>query len=399
MSRKKSPFGTSHHDPKASQRLTIEAMQLIAAAHGGRCLSKTYINVSTPLMWQCANKHRWHETPAYVKSGSWCKACAAAVWLKKAQEMAKERGGRCLSDTYVNSRTPMLWQCANKHQWHASQNRTSLGQWCRICVTDKELEAMRRIAGSHGGLCVSDTYVNTEVSLLWECAKGHRWHARPHGIKAGKWCRKCRDDSMRGSLERMQEMAQHHGGQVLSDVYVDNNTKLRWRCVKGHVWEALPRIVVSGSWCRECYFERRRITLEELQRLASTKGGRCLSDTYVDTYTNLIWECNKGHVWQAPPGRIHSRWCPECNNNRKRLGIPKMQELAAKRGGRCLSDIYKNIDTPLSWECIEGHVWQNRPSNVQAGSWCPECRRITLDLRKKLDTFRKKERFSLPNLL
>ncbi|PFH11957.1 hypothetical protein BCF11_4425 [Collimonas sp. PA-H2] len=156
MIQKKTPPSTSLRDPKASQRLTIEAMQQVAATRGGQCLSSAYVNVTTPLLWQCANRHRWHETPAYVKSGSWCKACVAAVWLKKVQEMAKERGGRCLSDIYVNSRTPMLWQCANKHQWHASQNRTSLGQWCRLCVANNELDAMRRIAGEHGGLCLSD---------------------------------------------------------------------------------------------------------------------------------------------------------------------------------------------------------------------------------------------------
>jgi hypothetical protein len=399
MIRRKALISTSLCDSKASQRLTIEAMQQIAVARGGRCLSGAYVNVTTPLLWQCANGHRWDETPAYVKSGSWCKACVASVWLNKVQEMAKERGGRCLSDTYVNSRTPMLWECANKHQWHASQNRTALGQWCRLCVSDKELETMRRIASEHGGLCLSNSYVNTESPLQWECARGHRWHARPHGIKTGKWCRQCRDDNMRGSLERMQELALHHGGQVLSKSYVDNNTKLRWKCAQGHTWESLPRTVASGSWCRKCYFERRRCTLEDVQQLASKKGGFCLSTTYIDGNTDLTWQCGRGHTWQAPSSRIHSRWCPVCNHDSKRLGLSKMQELAAVHGGRCLSVTYKNVNTPLTWQCIEGHIWENRPCNVQSGSWCPECRRIALDQRKKQDTTKKKERFSLRNLL
>ncbi|AMP03481.1 hypothetical protein [Collimonas pratensis] len=116
------------------------------------------------------------------------------------QQLAKKRGGRCLSDIYVNTRTPLLWQCANNHRWQASANCTSFGQWCRYCVADKELKTMRRIASRHGGFCLSDIYINTEIPMLWECIKGHRWHAKPHGIKTGKWCRQCRDDNMRGKM-------------------------------------------------------------------------------------------------------------------------------------------------------------------------------------------------------
>ncbi|MEO6919564.1 MAG: hypothetical protein ABI171_11225 [Collimonas sp.] len=395
MPRIKKQADSKPYDPKASQRLTIEAMQQIAVARGGRCLSKTYVNVTTPLLWQCANKHRWHEMPCYVKSGTWCKDCVAAVWLKKMQVMAKEHGGRCLSKTYVNSKTPLLWQCAGKHQWQASANRTSLGQWCRLCVADKELVAMRRIANELGGRCLSDTYVNTEKSMLWECAKGHRWPATPNRIKVGRWCPKCRYDKKRGSLEGMQALAQQHGGEVLSNVYVGNNSKLRWRCARGHIWESLPRTVTSGSWCPKC--QNRGITLEDMQVLAKAKGGRCLSESYVNILTYLQWQCALGHVWQAKLVNIRRHWCPICNGTR--LSIEQMQEDAQKHGGHCLSKVYKNVFTPLTWQCIEGHIWDAKPAGIRTGSWCPECRRTELDVKKKLDAKKKKKRFSLPNLL
>ena len=41
------------------------------------------------------------------------------------------------------------------------------------------------------------------------------------------------------SIAAMQLMAQEHGGDCLSTFYVNNNTKLRWRCAKGHEWEAI----------------------------------------------------------------------------------------------------------------------------------------------------------------
>ena len=327
--------------------------------------------------------------------------------IEKMQQIAKVRGGVCLSDSYGNNRTPLQWQCARKHQWHASPKVTSQGHWCRLCIAIDVLEELQRIAGEHGGRCLSDAYVNAVAPLLWECTNGHRWHATSQSIARGHWCVQCLSDSMRGSLEQMQALAQQHGGQVLSTTYIDSTTKLRWRCANGHTWETKASHIVSGSWCPTCYLESRRITLEDAQQLAISKGGRCLSDSrvdgntmsYVDGNTMLTWQCADGHIWQAPAKRFRRTWCAACKFEQKRLGLPKMQELAAKHGGRCLSDTYKNVKTSVTWQCIEGHTWESWPTSVQKGAWCPECRRTALDEKKKRDTRKKKKRFSLPKLL
>ncbi|MCP4898302.1 MAG: hypothetical protein GY906_15115, partial [bacterium] len=39
-----------------------------------------------------------------------------------------------------------------------------------------------------GGKCLSDTYINTHTKLLWECKQGHQWEAKPSNIKSGRWC-------------------------------------------------------------------------------------------------------------------------------------------------------------------------------------------------------------------
>ena len=38
-------------------KISIEEMQEIARKRGGKCLSKKYINAHTKLEWQCANGH------------------------------------------------------------------------------------------------------------------------------------------------------------------------------------------------------------------------------------------------------------------------------------------------------------------------------------------------------
>lgn len=65
----------------------------------------------------------------------------------------------------------------------------------------------------------------------------------------------------------------------------------------------------------------------------------------------------------------------------RRLAQPRlhtiefMHETAIKRGGKCLSLIYKGLNEKLEWQCCDGHVWETNPRNVlHHNSWCPTCR-------------------------
>jgi hypothetical protein len=260
-------------------------------------------------------------------------------------------------------------------------------------------EEMKQIAVDRGGLCLSNAYINAATNLHWQCLKKHKWHATPHSIKDGSWCLRCYHDSMRGNLEKVQALAQQRGGQLLSKRYVDSRSQLRWKCAKGHIWQTTAAVVSCGRWCPQCSFDAKRGTIEKMRELAVSKGGFCLSNTYVNNTTSLQWQCAAGHVWRGPPERVRLHWCPKCSFVRLRLGIDKMREIAQERGGRCLSDIYTNVITPLSWQCMEGHTWEAMPVYIRKGRWCPECRRVAQDKQKKLDVSKKKKRFSLPQVL
>ena len=57
-----------------------------------------------------------------------------------------------------------------------------------------------------------------------------------------------------------------------------------------------------------------RITLKDMQELAKGRGGLCLSKEYSGSGNNLRWRCNKGHEWEATPHNIKKdKWCPICS--------------------------------------------------------------------------------------
>jgi len=57
----------------------------------------------------------------------------------------------------------------------------------------------------------------------------------------------------------------------------------------------------------------------------------------------------------------------------KKLNIEEMQKLAKERGGKCLSKKYINNRTKLEWECEKGHIWKATLGTIKRGSWCPIC--------------------------
>lgn len=311
------------------------------------------------------------------------------------RELAKKRHGKCLSDVYVNSRSKLSWECKYGHRWKATPANVACGTWCPKCamvIRAKKfkltIQQMRQLAMARGGKCISETYVNSQTGLLWECKQGHRWVAKPLNIKNGTWCPKCaaanRGKRPKLTIEEMKRIAKKLGGTCLSRNYTNNRTKLLWECKEGHRWEAMPLSIKEGVWCPKCAAARsvqeRRLRIQEMRQLAGNRGGRCLSRVYMCYDTKLVWQCKEGHRWEARANDVRAgTWCPTCGAARsvekRKLTIKQMRQIARGRGGRCLSKTYINNQTKLRWQCKEGHKWSTTPKHIKAGSWCPYCAR------------------------
>lgn len=274
-------------------KLGIATMMALARERGGRCISTLYVNASVPLLWQCANGHRWSAVPASIRKGTWCPDCVGIrrLTIEQMKEMAKSRGGRCLSELYRNSASKLNWRCSAGHEWSAAPLQVKKGHWCPFCarVAPLTLAILQQIAAQRGGRCLSITYVNSSRPLRWNCAAGHEWLARASSIRAGNWCPVCARNQRTG-LAEMREIARERGGMCLSTSYKNASTTLLWICKFGHLWRAAPANVKSGSrrkgsWCRECYNWRRKfhekLSIEAMRDLATTGARACPQDILV----------------------------------------------------------------------------------------------------------------------
>lgn len=429
-----------------SKKGTIEEMKLIAKKKGGECLSLEYISARTNLKWRCADGHEWESVPYSIKKGHWCPYCAGSgkLNIEEMHKIARDRNGKCLSQEYINARTNLKWRCADGHEWKASPDNIKRGKWCPYCSvyvsekicretferlfekrfpkkrpkwlinpeTGKKMELdgycedLKLAFEYQGKQHYEETYFTTRRSLLKQIKldKIKKELCDENDVKLIEITynieydqiptyiiSKCQKQGISvpninlevfdyhsfdiyspSRLEEMHKIARERGGKCLSDNYINANTKLKWRCSEGHDWESVPASIKAGTWCPYCHGNI-KLTIQEMQEIAKTRGGECLSDKYINSQTKLKWRCRERHEWEATPnGIVGGKWCPYCAGIVK-LTIEEMQEIAKSRGGECLSSSYININSKLKWRCSEGHEWEIKPGHVKNGSWCPYC--------------------------
>jgi len=191
------------------------------------------------------------------------------------------------------------------------------------------------------------------------------------------------------TLELVKQIAKDKDGECLSKKYNGCFSKLKFKCNKdGYKWLTTPSTIQQGHWCPKCGQKilseyRKTYTLKDMQNIAQSRNGECLSNLYINSNTHLKFKCNKdGHIWMiTPKNLIKGTWCPKCNINKRKKTIFDMRKMAEKNNGVCLSAKYIDNNTKLKWKCNhDGNIWKASPRSIWLGTWCPICSTLKTEL-------------------
>jgi hypothetical protein len=190
-------------------------------------------------------------------------------------------------------------------------------------VPSNELSELKEVARNKGGDCLSDVYQGIQGSHEFSCSEGHMWTTTASVIKQGGWCPVCKlkvlaDKQRIHSVDSMQAIAEQRGGKFLSTTFNSVNDRYRWSCAANHEWTAAPSDVMKGTWCGSCAKDKYRVTLDVAHSAALQHEGKCLSAEVKDSYSKLKWLCKNGHTWEARLNNVMHKnsWCPQCSKNK-----------------------------------------------------------------------------------
>lgn len=240
-------------------------------------------------------------------------------------------------------------------------------------------------------------------NVWWRCDKAHTWKTSINNrVGQGTGCPACpRKSTPVVTAENnlafvFPDLAREWHQDKNEGLHPDrirpkSNQKFWWRCAKGHEWQAAASSRAAGSGCPFCYgrFATRDNSLagkypELLQEWDYERnGGLSPFEITARTKKKVWWRCSDGHSWQTGTYQRTKlkAICPECLKARPRAKLKKytiveMGNIAAGKGGKCLSTEYKSFEVKLRWQCRDGHEWEARPHNiVKNHSWCPVCAR------------------------
>ena len=427
-----------------------------AEKKGGKCLSIRYINAHTKLQWQCSCKYKWEARPANILKGHWCPKCGGSLRLtiKKLQEKALSKGGKLISKEYKNNKDKLEFLCSEGHKFKLlTNNFYNKDHWCpdcnqhfgeRICrlvleeIFNEDFPPSYPIwlKNSRGNQMEFDGY-SEKNNLAFEHQGEQHYSDKTHYLFTKQSLEQRKKDDRRKKylakkngvmliiipqvgnrlkhddvvsfiikklraigfkipkrkekiklnykaayqkkgvkkIEEAKKTAEIKKGLLLSEYWMGSEKELLWECEKGHQFAMILRSVKKGGWCSECQPVRNRYTIEDMKNIAHDRNGECISRKYFGAHELLKWKCENGHKWENTPTNIRKgQWCPHCSRKVKKT-IEEMQKLAKSRGGLCLSKMYVNNKTDLKWQCKKrGHKFLRTAKKMEnAKNFCPIC--------------------------
>ena len=399
-----------------SRKFKIGDLQKHAKNNNGKLISKEYTIDRIKVEWFC-NKHNfnWFATWDKIKRGRWCPKCArekikagSLYTIEEIKEIAKKYNGELLSKEYLGINKLHKFKCANNHIFLRKPERITKSNplqntWCTKCKSRNHSEDFCRavaeiafkkefnngypfdwLVTSSGRKMQLDGY-NSELKLAFEYqGVQHKkifknWNQNKSSLE-----KRIKDDYLKKSL------CKKNGIQLVTINDFGPPAKLKITDLIRHVTSAfkkdkifLPKI--DENKVLKKYYEFKISIIKDLKKKAFKFGLILKSKIYLGMNTRCDWECKKcKYKWKSSLSSIfysNSR-CPSCMGNAKH-SLDVMKKLAKSKGGECISKIYKNIKTKLTWKCgVCKNEWKAEYTNIRdrivkgkkiKGSWCPKC--------------------------
>lgn len=316
----------------------------IAHKHNGVCLSTSFKNIRTKLRWKCNICNTiWNASYHSIDRGTWCPSCARERQIKKVagksrngkiytidvlREIAINKGGTCLSNEYVNMNTKYRWKCSSNHEWNASFDNIKRGKWCPFCANLS---------------LINEQYCKYIFESIFE---------RNFQKAYPKWLKSIKNRQMEldGYNEELQVAFEyngiHHYKKGYKTLNRTLNDQLKKKLCNDHKillivipytikLQEIQKIVVNIYYkhtgvklpLKNINLENSEMNSNHRERLylkykdiIEAKGGRMLSEKYIDHKTKLKVQCKHGHAWNITPNQIKHRNCPYCSKHRRTDG-------------------------------------------------------------------------------
>ena len=384
---------------------------------------------SRKIWWLCDQnaEHEWQATPSNMsKSVIGCPYCSGNRphvgvndFATKFPEIALEwdwelNGDLKPSDFLSGSPKIVNWRCSSGHSYSSAIISRRDGSKCTYCSGSAVLEGLNDLAttnpelieffSSKNTIGPNEVQAGSDKKLIWECPKGHEWHAQVKSLAKGTRCPVCINkkvvEGLNDFASRFPNFASEfdpslNGGLSIENVRAGSTKLYVWRCNLGHTWKANPSNRVHfDSGCPVCLNRKVEVGANDMRSSHPQLADEFdLDKNYPDTAMTLIasthkmlwWKCPLDHSWRATGNTRVSQnsGCPICSGRFVLSGFNDLQtkfpEVAeewdsAKNGELRPDSVSSGTHKKCWWKCKLGHSYAASVSNrTSRNSSCPIC--------------------------
>lgn len=269
--------------------------------------------------------------------------------------LAETRGGKLLSESYVNNRTKLHWQCEDGHQFLMPYDDASAGRWCPHCANTRANILCAVLLRAL--LTVDFKPEQTPDFLAAACQKYRIWP----WLRLDGWC-----ESQRIGFEHQ---GPQHGRPLTlgrsAGAPTDPGTAQR----KFEKLQRYDAIKIAAA--------RRVATLIRIKDISASGYGYTNMPFIVDTVVTAVREAlpqiRLGSEFEAAVARLGGLDEPAWQQLIRPIfagsrTFQRVRDLAAAKGGNVIAF---TDDRHVKLECCDGHRWTAQINNVLGGTWCP----------------------------
>ena len=365
---------------------------------GYTLLSTEYKNNCSKLNVLCPNKHNTFISFKNFKKGHRCIICAKKLKYEynDVKEYFEKEGYTLLSTEYKNNKQLLDVKCPHNNLWKITFNKFKNNKKRCSCniepVNKHSYKYIKNYIENKGYTLLSNTYKNAHIKLLLKCPEGHEYKVIFNDFQQGQRCPICAN-IVPPTIEEIKKSFSNEGYTLLSNIYINNNSKLNYKCSKGHEHYISWKMWKKDQRCPYCYGNNRKTT-KCIKDYIENEGYTLLSNTYKNARTKLLIKCPKGHEYKVKFNNFQQgQRCPICAyNNISSKQERELQYYIETLGYSIIRNDRTQIVNPLTDHNLELDIWipdKNKAIEYNGTYWHGKLDQIKKD-KIKIDQCKQK---------
>ena len=298
----------------------------------------------------------------------------------KIKERIEKNGLILLSEEYTGSNENLKILCSKGHEFYRTLGNLKRNYGCPICkkktLTYNKLtyEYVKSYIESFGYTLLSKEYKRSDIPINVRCSKGHEYKTTFTSFKQCK-CPFCTGTGKR-SISYIRNEIEKTGHQLLSKIYKDSYTKMKFKCPIGHEYETDYRnFIRRKEKCNVCGNKvNGKFTYEYVKSYIESFGYTLLSKEYKRSDIPINVRCSNGHEYNVTFSLFNQgHRCFKCDSISQRTPFNEVKSYIESFGYTLLSKEYKRSGDRLKFMCNNGHIYYTSFGNFKSGYMCHKC--------------------------